>query len=136
MTLTPEEIQAQNREFTLTRESLKPLPEPHLTGMKLEGNIILGDFIFNTIDSYGVTWVVTDIDGWWRNPTAEVNDIPRGYGDGSYDVQGRYAARSFTLSGSILTPDPALLEGSPGQTHRSYKFSVQRCMAKNRKQSY
>lgn len=110
MTLTPEEIQAQNRKFTLTRESLKPLPEPHLTGMKLEGNIVLGDFVFNTIDSYGVTWVVTDIDGWFRHPNAEVNDIPRGFGDGSYDVQGRYTARSFTLSGSILTPDPSLLE--------------------------
>jgi hypothetical protein len=112
MTLTPEEIQYQNKEFTVTRKSLKALPEPHLTGMKLEGNIILGDFIFNTIDFNGITWVITDIENWWDNPTAEVNDIPRGYGDGSYDVQGRYASRSLTIQGSILVPEPSMLEAA------------------------
>ena len=44
---TPEEL---DFEFTTTRDSLKPLPFPHLTGMKLAGDIVLGDFKFNTID--------------------------------------------------------------------------------------
>lgn len=109
---TPEEVRRQDYEFTTTREALKPLPEPHLTGMKLAGDIILGDFIFNTIDEYGVVWVITDITGWWTPPEPEVVDIPRGFGDGSYDVQGRYKARSLTFNGTILVPDPALLEAA------------------------
>lgn len=86
-------------------------PNP-ITKLKLQANIILGDFIFNTIDENGVTWVVTDIEGWWRHPEPEVPDIPRGWGDGSYDVKGRYMARIFTLQGTFLTPDPALVEVS------------------------
>lgn len=87
--------------------------EPNLiTKLKLQANIILGEFIFNTIDEDGVTWVVTDIEGWWRHPEPEVPDIPRGWGDGSYDVKGRYTARLFTLQGVFLTPDPALVEAA------------------------
>lgn len=106
---TPEEL---DFEFTTTRDSLKPLPFPHLTGMKLAGDIILGDFKFNTIDEYGVLWVITDIQGWWAPPEPEVVDIPRGYGDGSYDVKGRYKARALVLNGSILVRDPALVEAA------------------------
>ena len=60
--------------------------------LKLEGNIILGEFIFNTVDEDGIAWIVTDISGWWTHPDAEVPDIERGWGDGSYDVQGKYRA--------------------------------------------
>lgn len=109
---TPDEVRRQDYEFTQTRQSLKPLPDPHLTGMKLAGDIVLGDFIFNTIDEFGVVWVVTDISGWWAPPEPEVVDIPRGFGDGSYDVQGRYKSRSLTLTGTILVPDPSLLEAA------------------------
>lgn len=90
--------------------SLSPLPYPNLTGAKLQGDIVLGDFIFNTIDEYGVVWVITDIKGWWQHPSADMPEISRGYGDGSYDVQGRYNARELTLEGSILVPDPSMLE--------------------------
>ncbi len=90
--------------------SLAPLPYPNLTGAKLQGDIVLGDFIFNTIDEYGVVWVITDIKGWWQPPSADMPEISRGYGDGSYDVQGRYNARELTLEGSILVPDPSMLE--------------------------
>jgi len=84
-------------------------PDP-ITKLKLQANIVLGDFIFNTIDEYGVVWVITNIKGWWNHPEAEVPDVPRGFGDGSYDVQGRYAARSLTLEGTFLVPRPELVE--------------------------
>jgi len=88
--------------------SLTPLPEPHLTGMKLQADISLNDFIFNTIDEYGVVWVITDISGWWQHPSPDMLDIKRGWGDGSYDVKGRWNARDITLEGVILCPNPEL----------------------------
>jgi hypothetical protein len=39
-------------------------------------------------------------------------DIPRGLGDGSYDIKGRYLARVMTLTGSFLTPSPSLVEAA------------------------
>lgn len=80
--------------------------------LKLEGNIVLGDFIFNTIDENGVVWVVTDMPGWWSTPEAEVGDISRAAGDGGYDVPGRYASRSFELQGSILVSHPSKVEAA------------------------
>jgi hypothetical protein len=89
-------------------KSLTPLPIPHITGMKLQEDISLNDFVFNTIDEYGVVWVVTDLSGWWQHPSPEMLDIKRGWGDGSYDVKGRWNAREITLEGVILCPDPSL----------------------------
>jgi len=106
------EIYNQDQEFNLTRRGLTPLPQPHLTGMKLKADIVLGDFVFNTIDEYGVTWVVTDIEGWWQHPEPIMPSIPRGLGDGDYDIKGRYNARILTLTGSFLTQDPALAEAA------------------------
>lgn len=106
------ELYNQAQENSFVDRGLTPLPQPHLTGMKLKGDIVLGDFIFNTIDEYGVTWVVTDIDGWWRHPEPEMPDIPRGYGDGSYDIKGRYQARIINLVGSFITPTPDLVEAA------------------------
>jgi len=108
--MTEENTYSQDYEFTTTRKALKPLPLPHLTGMKLARDIRIGDFIFNTIDEFGVVWVVTDMEGWWNHPESDVPDIPRGYGDGSYDVKGRYRARTINFTGSFLTPDPSLVE--------------------------
>jgi hypothetical protein len=88
---------------------LTPLPQPHLTGMKLQADISLNDFTFNTVDEYGVVWVVTDIGGWWQHPSPEIPEVSRGWGDGSYDVKGKYNARNITFEGVILTPDPDLL---------------------------
>ena len=92
--------------------ALTPLPQPHLTGMKLQADISLNDFIFNTIDEYGVVWVVTDIGGWWQHPSPEIPEVSRGWGDGSYDVKGKYNARDITFEGVILTPDPSLLSAA------------------------
>lgn len=106
------ELYNQAQENFFVDRGLTPLPQPHLTGMKLKADIVLGDFVFNTIDEYGVTWVITDIQGWWQHPEPEMPDIPRGFGDGSYDVKGRYQARTINLVGTFLTPTPDLVEAA------------------------
>jgi uncharacterized protein YpmB len=102
----------QAQENAYIDRGLIPLPYPNLTGMKLQKDIVLGDFIFNTIDEQGVVWVITDIEGWWTPPAADMPDITRGYGDGSYDFQGRYLARELTLEGVFITGDPELVEAA------------------------
>ncbi len=106
------ELYNQAQENFFVDRGLIPLPQPHLTGMKLKADIVLGDFVFNTIDEYGVTWVITDIQGWWQHPEPDMPDIPRGFGDGSYDVKGRYQARIVTLTGTFLAPTPDLVEAA------------------------
>jgi hypothetical protein len=91
---------------------LQPVFANEIEKLKLQANIVLGDFIFNTIDEYGIVWVITDIEGWWRHPSAELPEVARGYGDGSYDVQGRYASRQININGVFLTPDPTLVEAA------------------------
>ena len=100
----------QAQENYYVNRGLTPLQPNEIEKLKLQANIILGDFIFNTIDQFGVVWVVTDIEGWWSMPPAEMPDIARGFGDGSYDVQGRYAARSLVLRGTFLVQNPAQVE--------------------------
>jgi hypothetical protein len=102
----------QGQENNSVNRGLQALPTNEITKLKLEGNIILNDFIFNTIDEYGVVWVITDIDGWWSSPDSEVEDIPRAAGDGNYDVSGRYSARTIDLSGTFLVPRPDLVEAA------------------------
>jgi hypothetical protein len=106
------EVFNQREENSIVDRSLTPLPQPHLTGMKLQGDIALGEFLFNTIDEYGVVWVITEIDGWWQHPEPDMPSIPRGFGDGDYDIKGRYQARIINLQGSFLTPDPSLVEAA------------------------
>jgi len=106
------EVFNQREENSTVDRSLIPLQQPHLTGMKLQGDIALGEFLFNTIDQYGVVWVITEIEGWWQHPEPDMPDIPRGFGDGSYDIKGRYQARIINLQGSFLTPDPSLVEAA------------------------
>ena len=106
------EVFNQREENNTVDRGLIPLQQPHLTGMKLQGDIALGEFLFNTIDEYGVVWVVTEIEGWWQHPEPDMPDIPRGFGDGSYDIKGRYQARIINLQGTFLTPDPSLVEAA------------------------
>ena len=106
------EIYNQAQENNFVDRGLTPLPQPHLTGMKLKADIVLGDFVFNTIDEFGVTWVITEIEGWWQHPNPDMPSIPRGFGDGDYDIKGRYEARILTLEGSFLTPTPDLVEAA------------------------
>ena len=99
------EAVSQGRETAAVNNTLRTVPAPIFTGMKLKGDIRLGSLTLNTIDANNVVWVCTEIEGWWVHPDPEVPDIARGWGDGSYDVRGRWQARQLTLSGVILTPD-------------------------------
>jgi len=97
----------QDVEKKIVNRSLSKLPAPHITGMKLEADISIGGLTLNTIDNNGVLWVCTEIDGWWTIPDVELPDLPRGWGDGSYDSRGRFASRLLSLEGAFLTQDPS-----------------------------
>lgn len=84
-----------------------------LTRPALAGDIRLGDMIFNTIDSLGTVWTVSDIDGWWTLPDAQVpSQVRSREEDGSYDDSGRYLARELMFSGVFLPRTPDLVEAS------------------------
>jgi hypothetical protein len=99
----------QAEKTTLSNLALSPLPAPVFTGLKLKQDIILNNFTFNTVDDYGVLWVITNIIGWWQPPAPEMPDIKRGWDDGIYDVKGRFNARDLTLEGSILVPTSSMM---------------------------
>jgi hypothetical protein len=100
----------QAEENRIVNKALSKLPAPYISGLKLKADIKLGNLTLNTIDSNDVVWVCTDIEGWWNLPDPELPDLPRGWGDGSYDAKGRYAARLLTLNGAFLTQDPSQVE--------------------------
>ena len=95
----------QGQKNKLVDRSLTNVYIDHLKGMKLKADIRLGDFVFNRIDEYGVVWVVTDIDGWSNLPDVQMQDFPRGWGDGSFTSYGRFGARQITITGSFLVQD-------------------------------
>jgi hypothetical protein len=102
----------QGQENFSVDRGLQDNPSPDLGRLRLDANIVLGDFIFNTIDDQGVVWVVTDMEGWWRPPNADIPLVERGFGDGAYEVRGRYQARNIVLKGSFLVPYPNLVEAA------------------------
>jgi phage-related protein len=104
------DAEAQAQETEIVNRALTKLPEPYLSGLKLRADIKIGPLVLNTIDSDGVVWICTDIEGWWNLPDPEFPDLIRGWGDGSYDAVGRYAARILTLSGVFMTQDPSQVE--------------------------
>jgi hypothetical protein len=95
----------QAQENQKVTQAFRPVPYPKITGLFLKADVSIGSLVLNTIDEDGVVWICTDIEGWWTHPEPEVRDIPRGWGDGSYDVRGRYQARQLTLNGVFLPPD-------------------------------
>jgi hypothetical protein len=92
----------QGQKNKLVDTSLTNVYIDHLKGMKLKADIRLGDFVFNRIDEYGVVWVITDVTGWNNLPDVQIQDFPRGWGDGSFTSYGRYGARQITIAGSFL----------------------------------
>lgn len=100
------DTQAQAEENKIVNKSLTSLPTPHLSGLKLNADIVINGLTLNTIDENNVVWVMEDLEGWWNLPDSELPDLPRGWGDGSYDAVGRYANRILTLRGSFLPQDP------------------------------
>lgn len=97
----------QATEKKIVNTSLTALPEPYISGLKLNADISVNGLTLNTIDENDVLWVVSDVDGWWSVPESEVPDLPRGFGDGSYDSVGRWATRLITLTGSFLPQKPS-----------------------------
>lgn len=102
----------QKRESHLVDRGLTIIEPDPITKLKLDANIVLNDFVFNTIDDFDVVWVVTEIEGWWSTPESDLPSVERGFGDGAYDVQGRYSSRSITIEGSFLVPHPNLVEAA------------------------
>lgn len=106
---------AQGNENATVNRALTALPPPVFTGMKLKGDVLLGDLVLNTIDENGVVWVCTDIEGWWVHPDPDIPDVTRGWRDGSYDARGKWLARQITLTGSIMPKEPDLLPAARAQ---------------------
>lgn len=109
LTTSPDTQAAENKKVNI---ALTKYPYPHVTGMQLAADISLGSLVLNTIDANGVVWVCTDIQGWWGQPEPQMPELTRGWGDGSYDARGRWAARDITLTGVFLTPDPSKVEAA------------------------
>jgi hypothetical protein len=109
----------QAYETNIVNKGLSKVPYPKVSGMQLNADISLGNLVLNTIDESGVVWVCTNIEGWWNHPEPEVRDIPRGWGDGSYDVRGRYQARTITLEGAFITPDASYVPAARDKLIRS-----------------
>lgn len=99
-------VSAQADENKVVNTSLTKLPQPYISGLKLNADVVINGLTLNTIDNNDVVWVVSDIEGWWTLPDSELPDLPRGWGDGSYDAVGRYANRIITLTGSFLPQSP------------------------------
>jgi hypothetical protein len=118
----------QDRENKLVNKALTKYPIPYISGLKLQADIKIGNLTLNTIEypnpsqdemsiqvidpdrpinnyKNPVVWVASDVDGWWNLPDPELPDLPRGWGDGSYDAKGRWASRLLTLAGTFLTQD-------------------------------
>lgn len=101
----PQQVQVVNTALT-------PLQAKAVSNIQLNADVVLDTLILNTVDEYGVVWVCTDIDGWWGHADPDMPSITRGVDDGSYDVSGRYAARTLTLSGTFLPPNSDALPGA------------------------
>lgn len=97
----------QSSENYYVNKGLTPLEIPHVTGMKLLGDVSLGSLVLNTRGPDGLVWVCTDIEGWWTIAKPEYPRISKSFGDGSYDVSGRLVERELELKGTILAPDPS-----------------------------
>jgi hypothetical protein len=62
-----------------------------------------GEYLtFNKVRDDGTVWAVSDIEGWWTLAEPSIPNIERGFGDGSFDIDGRLMARDLTLTGSVL----------------------------------
>ena len=126
MTIDPA-LQADEND--LVDSALRPTPYPHIEGMQLNADIefikvmpndTIKRLVFNTVDENGTLFICTDITGWWDMPAPEVPDIPRGLDNGSYDVRGRWTAKTLTFKGSIIPPSPDLAAAARQKVMESF----------------
>lgn len=86
---------------------------PSTMGLNLTGDVRLGSLVLNARDSYGVLWVMSDLDGWWELPDPVMPDDPRPIEqDGSFDQGGQYKYRSIDLVGAFQAADDASLQAA------------------------
>ena len=102
----------QGQENAIVNRALTKVPRPHLTGIVLGKDVKLGNLQLNAIDDNDVVWVCTDIKGWWNLPDSEIQDLDKGWGDGSYNSKGRYRSRILELEGVILPPDASKVQSA------------------------
>lgn len=76
--------------------------------------VAVGDLVMNTVDSSGVQWVLSDLQGW-GSPGSTAQATPRARGRGSTMSEAFLKHRTLVGTGSILTEDPALLTGAIDQ---------------------
>lgn len=73
-----------------------------------DGNFLRFNKVYTSADETdfpnlsNTVWVVSDIEGWWTLSEPSIPNIERGFGDGSFDINGRLMARNLTLRGSVL----------------------------------
>lgn len=69
----------------------------------------LGSWQGNWTDANDVEWWVTSEDGWSSSPAlrSDITDLPGA--DGGVDATPLYSARSITLSGTTVAPDPTTM---------------------------
>lgn len=103
-------VYTQGQKSFSVDKGLASLEADQIQKLKLAGDVIFGDIVFNTIDEDGVVWVLRDIENWWTAPPSDVPDVSRGFGDGSYEVVGRFTSRPMSLNGVLLTNDPKKIE--------------------------
>lgn len=105
-----------NEKLTALHKGLTPIwPDqdrinfaPQLRGdirllLKKEDESLPNSYLtFNSVHDDGTIWVISELEGWFTFAEPEMPNITRGFGDGSFDVDGRFAARDITISGSII----------------------------------
>ena len=77
--------------------------------LRLSEDINVNGLLLNHRDKNGTIWLCTGIEGWWTTPSAEIADVPAPYWDGSMLTTGRYTARTITITGCFIPPDPKLV---------------------------
>ena len=95
-----------------------PSPTTYPSGLLYPGAVdasaplvAVGDLVMNTIDSYGVQWVLSNLEGW-GSPGSTAQATQRAAGNGATMSQAFLKPRVLVGSGSILTEDPSLLTGA------------------------
>jgi len=68
----------------------------------------VGDLVMNTTDSYGVEWVLSNLEGW-GSPGSTAQAAQRASGDGATMSAAYLKPRVLVGTGAILTDDPAKL---------------------------
>lgn len=93
------------RQLAVAEHSITTKTDPrHLC---IVSDFQLGDSLFlNAVDDDDVTWICSDVEGWWTTPEPDVPDVPKAYFDGSFPTRGRYTSRVFTITGTFFPRYP------------------------------